>query len=176
MSEISASRKDLAASDGPTVAEVDMLHRELSTAVILFQEAISRQLGVSAAERKCLSVLWQLGVATPGQLLEATGLSSGAITGIVDRLERAGYARREPNPNDRRSLLIKPLRQDELMRKIGPAFEGMRSAMEEVIGGYTPAERALIERHLHTTIATLRAQTEAMEGTKKKRRGPKPAA
>ena len=176
MSEINTSRKEAAADGGPTVAEVDMLHRELSTAVILFQEAISRQLGVSAAERKCLSVLWQLGVATPGQLLEATGLSSGAITGIVDRLERAGYARREPNPNDRRSLLIKPLRQAELMRKIGPAFEGMRAAMEGVIGSYSPGERALIERHLHATIAALRAQTEAMEGTKKNRREPKPAA
>jgi len=62
------------------------------------------------------------------------------------------------------------------MKKIGPAFEGMRGAMEEVIGGYSPGERALIERHLHATIAALRAQTEAMEGTKKKRRGPKPAA
>jgi DNA-binding MarR family transcriptional regulator len=153
-----------------------MLHRELSTAVILFQEAVSRQLGVSAAERKCLSVLWELGVATPGQLLSATGLSSGAITGIVDRLERAGYARRESNPNDRRSLLIKPLRQAELARKIGPAFEGLRGAMEAVIGSYAPAERALIERHLRATIAVLRTQTESMEAPKKKRRGPKSAA
>ncbi|MCW3848938.1 MarR family transcriptional regulator [Sphingomonas sp. LB-2] len=153
------------------MAEVDMLHRDLSTAVILFHEGVSRQLGVSAAERKCLSVLWQLGVATPGQLLEATGLSSGAITGIVDRLERAGYAKREPNPNDRRSLLIKPLRQAELMRKIGPAFEGLRGAMEGVIASYTPAERALIDRHLRTTIAVLREQTEAMEAPKRKRKG-----
>lgn len=176
MREINTSKGQERAEGAPSVAEVDMLHRELSTAVILFQEAISRRLGVSAAERKCLSVLWQLGVATPGQLLDATGLSSGAITGIVDRLERAGYAKREPNPADRRSLLIRPLRQNELMRKIGPAFEGMRSAMEAVIGGYTPAERSLIERHLNATIAALRTQTEAMEGTQKKRRGPKPAA
>ncbi|MBO9713626.1 MAG: MarR family transcriptional regulator [Sphingomonas sp.] len=160
----------------PTVAQVDMLHRELSTAVILFQEAISRQLGVSAAERKCLSVLWDLGVATPGQLLAATGLSSGAITGIVDRLERAGYARREPNPNDRRSLLIHPLRQAELARKIGPAFEGLRGAMEQVIGSYTDAERALIQRHLRATIAVLREQTEAMSAPKRKGREAKPAA
>ena len=176
MSETNASGSGGEPGEGPSVAEVDMLHRDLSTAVILFQEAISRQLGVSAAERKCLAVLWQLGVATPGQLLEATGLSSGAITGIVDRLERAGYAKREPNPKDRRSLLIKPLRQAELARRIGPAFEGLRGAMEQVIGGYTPAERALIERHLHATIAALRTQTEAMEGGKKKRREPKPAA
>ena len=176
MSEINATGEKTGPGEGPSVAEVDMLHRDLSTAVILFQEAVSRQLGVSAAERKCLSVLWQLGVATPGQLLEATGLSSGAITGIVDRLERAGYARREPNPKDRRSLFIKPLRQAELARKIGPAFEGLRGAMEAIIGGYSPAERALIERHLHSTIAALRTQTEAMEGAKRKRRGPKPAA
>ena len=167
MGEIKATGDNAGPGEGPSVAEIDMLHRDLSTAVILFQEAVSRQLGVSAAERKCLSVLWQMGVATPGQLLEATGLSSGAITGIVDRLERAGYAKREPNPKDRRSLLIRPLRQAELARKIGPAFEGLRGAMEQVIGGYAPAERALIERHLRATIAVLREQTAAMSGGKK---------
>lgn len=169
MHEINANGERPGGDAAPSVAELDMLHRELSTAVILFQEAISRELGVSAAERKCLAVLWQLGVATPGQLLEATGLSSGAVTGIVDRLERAGYAKREPNPSDRRSLLIRPLRQAELARKIGPAFAGLRGAMEQVIGGYAPAERALIERHLRATIAALRAQTGALAANRGKR-------
>ena len=56
----------------PSVEALDMLHRELSTAVILFHEAVARRLGVSAAERKCLSVLWELGVATPGALMKAS--------------------------------------------------------------------------------------------------------
>jgi len=148
----------------PSVEEVDMLHRELSTAVILFQEAIARRLGVGAAERKCLSVLWRLGVATPGQLMKATHLSSGAITGIVDRLERAGYARRAPNPDDRRSLLIYPERQDDLAQRIGPAFESMRQAMDGVLRGYSDAERALIQRHLARTIEVLGEQTARLEG------------
>ncbi len=167
MREITASDESPDDPGAPSIAQVDMLHRELSTAVILFHEAMSRQLGVSAAERKCLSMLWELGVATPGQLQAATGLSSGAITGIVDRLERAGYARREPNPADRRSWLIHPLRQAELARRIGPAFDGLRTAMETVIGGYSPAERALIERHLRRTIEVLREQTEALESRKR---------
>src|SRR4051794_5511710 len=66
--------------------DLNRLHRDLATAVILFHETIARRLGMTPAERKCAGILAELGSATPGQLITATGLTSGAITGIVDRL------------------------------------------------------------------------------------------
>src|SRR4030095_2359881 len=65
----------------------DSLHRDLATAVVTFHEAVAGRLGMSAAEQRVLGVLGRMDPATPGQLAEATGLTTGAITGIVDRLE-----------------------------------------------------------------------------------------
>src|SRR5437867_12216138 len=92
--------------------EFNRLHRELATAVIAFHEAGARRLGMTAAERKCAGMIAGLGECTPKQLAEMTGLTTGAITGTVDLLERAGYAMREPNPMDRRSLNVRRLQSE----------------------------------------------------------------
>lgn len=105
------------------------LHRDLATAVIAFHEAGARRLGMTAAERKCAGIIAELGKTTPKQLGEATGLSTGAITGIVDRLERAGYAKREPNPADRRSVIIRPRNTEKLGRESLPIFAALTEAM-----------------------------------------------
>src|ERR1700712_4654758 len=95
--------KTVSSPSGPELSVEDQLHRDLATAMITFHEAVARRLGVTAADQR---VLGRMGVATPSQLAELTGLTTGAITGIVDRLERAGFAKRVPNPADRRSVLV----------------------------------------------------------------------
>ena len=139
------------------------LHRNLSMAMIAFHEAVARRLGMSAAETKCLGVLGQLGEATPGQLAQATGLTTGAITGVVDRLEKAGYATRVPHPKDRRSLIVRPLRQEELGRTTGPLFESLGQAMIALTQQYTPDQMALIQDYLAKTTAVLKAETAKIE-------------
>ena len=86
--------------------ESNRLHRDLATAVVSFHEAVARRLGMTAAERKCAGVLAERGRMTPGELAQETGLTTGAITGIVDRLAKAGYAARVPHPTDRRSVIV----------------------------------------------------------------------
>lgn len=152
MSKINTSEKN-----GVTAG--DQLGRDLATAVITFHEAVARKAGMSATERKTLGVLGELGMATPGQLAQATGLTTGAITGIVDRLEKAGYARREANPNDRRSLLIRPLQQEKLGKLLGPAFSSLSASMTTMASRYTPNELDVVARYLADTIAVLKAET-----------------
>lgn len=135
------------------------LHRDLAMAVIAFHEAGARRLGMTAAERKCAGIIAELGAATPKDLAEATGLSTGAVTGIVDRLERAGYARREPNPADRRSVIVRPRNTDRLARESLPIFASLTEAMDRLKARYTNEQRALILRHLENTIAVLREET-----------------
>ena len=77
------------------VTDPDALHREFTNVVVAFHERVARRLGMSAAEHKVLGVLRRLRVATPGQLAAETGLTTGAITGIIDRLEAADYAQKE---------------------------------------------------------------------------------
>ena len=142
--------------------DIDRRHRELSTAVITFHEAVSRQLGMSAAERKVLSVLAEMGVTTPSKLAGATGLSTGAITGIVDRLEKAGYAQREPNPDDRRSLLIRPLQLARLQSLLAPMFQSLTESMNKLAREYTPEQLDLIQNYLARTTVVLKQETEKL--------------
>ena len=86
--------------------ESDLFGRELSNAVIFFHEAIAAHLGMSAAEWKCLGLLDQHGPSPASRLADLSGFTTGAITGIVDRLERSGYVRRQPHPTDGRQVLF----------------------------------------------------------------------
>jgi DNA-binding MarR family transcriptional regulator len=135
------------------------LHRDLATAMVAHQEAIARRIGMTAAERKCAGLLIDRGRMTPSELVQATGLTSGAITGIVDRLARAGYAARIPNPDDGRSVLIEPRRSEDLRASFVPAFVALTTAMKRLETGYSESERNLILRHLADTIAILREAT-----------------
>src|SRR5205814_8179653 len=131
-----------------TQDEFNRLHRDLATAVIAFHEAAARQLGMTAAERKCAGLIAELGETTPKQLAEVTGLTTGAITGIVDRLEQAGYARREPNPKDRRSVIVHARNTERLAKQTKPIFAALTEAMTKLADQYSPEQRALILKHL----------------------------
>ncbi len=80
---------------------LNRLTRDLSTETILLHQAIADRLGLNPTDHKCLSLLLDAGEPiTAGELAVRTGLTTGAITGIVDRLERARFVRRERDPND----------------------------------------------------------------------------
>ncbi|MDL1897302.1 MarR family transcriptional regulator [Anaerolineae bacterium CFX7] len=74
----------------------------------LFRNAVSAWAGLNASDTECLFVLSLQGMATPSELARHTGLTSGATTAMLDRLERAGLIERRPNPKDRRGSLIAP--------------------------------------------------------------------
>src|SRR5437762_8821506 len=112
-----------------TLDEFNRLHRDLATAVIAFHEAGARRLGMTAAERKCAGMIAEFGKCTPKQLAETTGLSTGAITGIVDRLVRAGYAKREPNPKDRRSVIIHACSSERLAKGTAAIVAALSAAV-----------------------------------------------
>jgi DNA-binding MarR family transcriptional regulator len=71
-----------------------------------FDTLAAQRLGVGASDLECLSIAQRRGGATAGELATETGLTSGAITGVVDRLERLGYAERRRDPADRRRVTI----------------------------------------------------------------------
>jgi DNA-binding MarR family transcriptional regulator len=69
-----------------------------------FDNLAAQRLGVNLTDLHCLNIIERRGSVTAGELATDAGLTSGAITGVIDRLERAGYARRERDPNDRRRV------------------------------------------------------------------------
>jgi DNA-binding MarR family transcriptional regulator len=80
--------------------------RRSQNATDRFDSAVAEALGVNRTDMRCLDVLEREGPVPAGRLAEATGLTSGAITSVLDRLERAGYARRVSDPSDRRRVLV----------------------------------------------------------------------
>jgi len=153
----------------PELSAEDQLHRDLATAIVTFHEAVARRLGVTAADQRVLGVLGRMGVATPSRLAEATGLTTGAITGIVDRLERAGFAKRMPNPDDRRSVLVHACNEEALGKVMRPIFGALTEEMAALRARYTPAQLEAIYAYLGETTEILRAQTRAVASAKRKR-------
>ena len=118
--------------------------RELSTRTVIFHHLIGERLGLNPTDHKCLDVIIRAKMAmTASQLAEETGLSTGAITGVVDRLEKAGYVKRKRDTNDRRLIFIKPL-LDKAMIKLGPIFEPIRKASMNLYSKYTDEELTTI--------------------------------
>src|SRR5262249_46340906 len=117
--------------------------RQLSAATIMFHQAVADRLGMNVTDHKCADILERNGPMTAGELAERTGLTTGAITGVIDRLEKAGFARRAEDPGDRRRVIIEPNRA-KMQRVIGPLFEGMAHAAAELCAGYTTDELSVI--------------------------------
>ena len=80
--------------------------RKFIASAIFFNSQAAEKVGLSLTDSQMIHTLQLYGPSTPTRLASATGLSSGGVTVALDRLEKGGYIRREPNPGDRRSLLI----------------------------------------------------------------------
>jgi DNA-binding MarR family transcriptional regulator len=108
----------------------------------LLSEAISRRFGMTSSDLECLDLVCAHGELTAGQLAEASGLSTGAITGVVDRLERSGYVRRERDPVDRRRVVI---RMEALADEhLGPCYEEMQQGFVDLCSDYSDQELDLL--------------------------------
>lgn len=109
----------------------------------LLSEAISHRFGMTSSDLECLDLVCANGELTAGQLAEASGLSTGAITGVIDRLERSGYVRRERDPVDRRRVVVRmePLADEHL----GPCYEEMQQGFFDLCKGYSDTELDLLQ-------------------------------
>ncbi len=81
--------------------------RRFIAGTILRNQKIADEVGLRLTDMQCINVLELAGPTTPGELARSTGLTTGGVTVMLDRLEKAGYLKREPNPDDRRSLLVR---------------------------------------------------------------------
>jgi DNA-binding MarR family transcriptional regulator len=131
--------------------------REMSALTVMFHSRVAEQMGLSATDEKCLDLAMRAeGPLTAGRIAELSGLSTGAVTGVIDRLERAGYVRRVRDPHDRRKVLVEVTPQNS--EKFAHLFEGALETVETVLSQFTPEERDLLERYNKLTIDVFRAR------------------
>ncbi len=116
--------------------------RDYGIQLTQFRNAMSEWAGVNVTDMECLRLLFLKGIATPSELSRHTGLTSGATTAMLDRLEKAGLIERRPNPADRRGTLIAPAKSSAL--KAASWFESARQAQAALISSYSAEELEII--------------------------------
>jgi DNA-binding MarR family transcriptional regulator len=139
------------------------LGRQLSQATVFFHEQIAEHVGLSATDHKCLDLAVQAErPLTAGQIAELSGLSTGAVTGVIDRLERAGFVRRVRDPHDRRKVLVEVSRAS--LTRYGDAYDGLSAALQDALAGYSEGELKAIESFVQAMVRTLRDEAEKLAG------------
>ncbi|MBZ4317865.1 MarR family transcriptional regulator [Streptomyces sp. SCA2-4] len=127
--------------------------RTVATRQALADQAVAARLGIGGTDLLCLGVLDHAGPLTAGRLAELTGLTTGAVTGIVDRLEQAGFARRAKDPTDRRKVIIHPEKTQR--ERTGALYSPVLDALDAWC-------RAHSEEELDTVLSYLRSFGEAL--------------
>lgn len=118
--------------------------REMSTETVMFHQAVADELRLYITDHKCLNIIHRFGAMPAGRLGEMTGLTTGAITGMIDRLEKAGYVRRANDPKDRRKTIVEPVRNKKLERKIEMIFMPLHERMHKFLSSYSDSELTLL--------------------------------
>lgn len=138
------------------LAELGFAGRVLSTATVMFHTALAAKAELSVTEEKALDLLDRFGPLTAGELGRRSGLAPSSVTGLIDRLERKGFARRSRHSEDRRSVVIELVR--ERLDGMGHYFDDFLGLLDELYAGYSDEQ---LETILHYLTEAARRQREA---------------
>jgi DNA-binding MarR family transcriptional regulator len=128
----------------------------------LFDSTVADAAGMNRTDWRCLDLLGTRGPLTAGQLADAMRLTSGAVTGLIDRLEAAGLVRRVRDGSDRRRVIVEL--SDEVARRAAPVYGPLIRDSDAALEAFTNDEIETILRYLAATRAILERHTERVRG------------
>lgn len=136
--------------------------RDFTANAVLLQDAIARSVGLNGVDVQVVGVLMSEGPTTPGALAARTGLSSGgAITALIDRLERAGYVTRRRDAADRRRVLVEAV-PEKVLAGVGPVYERITGNWVGFLDTLTDEQLAFAVTLLDAATAANRAEIERL--------------
>lgn len=137
-----------------SLGDLDREARRLGSLSTLLNRAVAEFAGLHPTDWECLDVLDWSGPVSAGVLAEKLGLTTGAVTGVLDRLEQSGWVRRERDPEDRRRVVVTPVweRAADLAPAFAPLGERVTAIYEE-----------LSERDIRTLLRVFRQLNQALE-------------
>ena len=130
--------------------------RRLSTVAVLFHHALAERLGLGPTDLKCYDLLRERGTLSGSDLAAITGLTTGGITGVVARLERAGFVRRAADPRDGRKQILSPVAKGT--HDVHAVFSRLHDELAELLGEYDARQLSTIGDFLSRTTALLHRQ------------------
>jgi DNA-binding MarR family transcriptional regulator len=140
------------------LAEVAEELRLSGVANDIADQVVADHLGLNRTDTRCLDIIERLEGVSAGRLAREAGLSTGAVTTVIDRLERAGYARRVSDPNDRRRVLVEltPGARQLLRDLFAPLMDDTMRQLH----GYTDEQVSLVRDFMRDHRLLNEAHTE----------------
>ena len=132
--------------------------RAYSDASIFMHEAIARKAGLSSTDHKYLGLILQYESITAGEISKLTGLTTGAVTGLIDRLEKKELLKRQFIKEDRRKVMIIPNTENS-MKLLGPIFEELQQKTMKLVSTFSKKEIETIERYFREATVLMKETT-----------------
>ncbi len=143
--------------------------QELGNRSVFMSHAVATEIGLNATDFECFDALRLTDrPVTAGELAQVTGLTTGAITGIVDRLEKAGFVERSPDKTDRRRIYVRPLMT--MCQRIRELYGPLSNSFQELTKKYTEEELRLIHDFIVTANIMLHTETKRIRDNAEKSR------
>jgi DNA-binding MarR family transcriptional regulator len=140
---------------------INVAGRFMSTATVIFHQAVAENAGLSGADHKYIDILMREGNMTAGRLAELTGLTTGAITGVIDRMEKGGLVKRQNDPNDRRKVLIVP-QVEKVMEKMA-VFKDLEEDLTKYYDKFSDEALEIIRVYLNDMNNFFTEQTRKLK-------------
>jgi len=134
---------------------LDETLRNVGAQSVLTSNAVAKLVGLNSTDLECLDLLGLAGATTAGRLAKHTGLTTGAMTAVIDRLERAGFARRVRDAGDRRCVLVEALPDN--LRQIEQLYRPIAVAVARLNEEYGDRQLAVVVDYLSRAV-TLAAE------------------
>lgn len=144
-----------------TIFENSMIGQEFSFALIMFHQQVAEKLGLNVTDYKVLGIITKEGI-TAGEIANKSGLSTGMVTTVVDRLEKKNFVYRDKHPSDRRKVIIKR-NEEKSHAEIAPIFQSFGGEMEELFSNYNESEVKAIIDYLKRSIEIFNKETEKLK-------------
>jgi DNA-binding MarR family transcriptional regulator len=128
------------------VQQFRIASRQYSDASIFMDEAIARKAGLTGSDHKYLGLILQHKELTAGDLSKLTGLTTGAVTGLIDRLEKKKLLKRQFTKDDRRKVIIVP-NEDNIVKLLQPLFLELQQKTSDLIASFSVTEIQAIQRY-----------------------------
>lgn len=156
----------MAKSRADLIEELNLAVQRQGTLTVLFTHAIASHIGLSATEFEFCDVLQSTGRHSAGELAKLCGLSTGGVTGLVDRLERAGLVRRVPDPADRRRVLVEPLPHPRHEQTVRELYQPLAQAFTQLTESYSTEQLETILDFVNRTSAMVEQIRSGLTTTK----------
>ncbi|MCR8645224.1 MarR family transcriptional regulator [Paenibacillus sp. N1-5-1-14] len=137
--------------------------RSLGSRTVLYQQNVASSLGLYNNDFLAVDILRNKGPITAGELSKLTGLATGSVTTLIDRLEKYGYVQRQNDPNDRRKVIIVPIYEEK--EDVSETYHTLHEAMINLAASYTDEELALINAFLDKASDVIEGEIYRLSST-----------